>query len=397
MPVWPRCRASRLVRAFSTYSHDRVNVACGSAGHVTVEYVPHLTSLTHSANIRSLFNISHHSPSTALVVHLPPCPSLHDPAPAPLPDFLQDWPVASINYRWGSSPTEDYTWNLNWPAPVHDTAYAYAWLAKNLATETGRRDMFVYGSHLGASLAASLALTESHTHARFGVRGVVAYNGVYNWTMFLPDHRINQSKSVKATPPKRIEGSHLSNLEDQMPALFGTPTNLFDPFASPALLFHHPGLIIPRSFTMSISDAAMIDALASKNPDSIIPVKKPRKSHMVFPPRTSTLKIPETLLLYDSPAPQPQEDTEKRTRRRTAAAPRGNTLEAQAEELAELMRRSIEKGELKDRSKWDDDMDSWADEGLRRVQVTEVGEERGDLELGEPGQEIALDWMRDRI
>lgn len=345
--------------------------------------------------LRSLFNLSHHSPSAALLVHLPPGPS-RDGTPAPPPDFLQDWPVASINYRWGPAPEGSFK---KWPTPVHDTAFAFAWLTSNLAPEKGRRDMYVYGSHLGAGLATSLALTEAHTHAPFGVRGVVAYNGVYNWTMFLPDHRINGPKNSLTPPPAPAEGSHLYHFDEQMPGLFDTPANLFDPFASPSLLFHNPGLLVPRSFGMSMADAAMIDALANKETDFAIPLKQPRKSHMVFPPRKSTLKIPETLLLHDSPAAQPHKKDARRTRKRAAAvaaAARGNTLEAHARELAELMRRSIEKVEVKERSKWDDEMDGWEDEVLRRVQTVDVGGETGSQEMGERAQEIAQEWLRDR-
>lgn len=296
--------------------------------------------------------------------------------------------------------------SLGWPNPVHDTAFAFSWLADNLAPEgNGRRDMYVYGSHLGASLATSLALTESHTHARFGVRGVVAYNGIYNWTMFLPDHRINRprTKALSAIPPPSpVEGSHLDRLQGQMPRLFGKPANLFDPFASPSLFFHSPGLAVPNSFTMSMINSTMIDALATRKTLEVTPT--PRKSHSVFPPRKSTLKIPETLLLHDSPVPVPAKASTtstkaSKTRRRAAAAPRGNTFEAQAQELVQLMRRSIEKIELKERSKWDDDVNPEAaeEEGLRRVQAVDVGDEVGSLELGEAGQETALAWLRDRI
>lgn len=280
--------------------------------------------------------------------------------------------------------------------PIHDTAFAYSWLIDNLAPENpGRRDIYVYGSHLGASLATSLSLTEAHAHARFGIRGVVAYNGIYNWVMFLPDHRINRpSKRTKSiiAPLRPAEGSYLHNLQEQMPELFDTPSNLFDPFASPSLFFHNPGVEVPESFILSASESAAIDALVSPDDAPTTPTKALRKAHYIFPPRKSTLKVPETLLLYNSAVSAPQT---KSGRGRRAKA-KGNSLGAQAGELAEMMRRSINKAELKERSRWDEEIDSWNEEAFRRVQVVELGEEKPSVEMDEAGEEAVREWLEER-
>ncbi|POR33103.1 Uncharacterized protein TPAR_06695 [Tolypocladium paradoxum] len=374
-------------RAFGTRRPERVDVRCGSAGHVTID----------------LFNAPENSPESALLIHLPPFPSSDD-SEARLPEFLQHLPVASINYRWAAT-SQAIGQNgalvpLCWPTPTHDTAFAFAWLLETLAPpKNGRRDIYVYGSHLGASLATSLALVEAHSHARFGVRGVVAYNGIYNWTMFLPDHRINKppTRPKKAVAPAQpAEGSHLHRLQDEMPGLFDDPTNLFDPFASPSLFFHSPGLVVPRSFSMSMEDAANIDRLTKGDDAQVMPLKPPRKSHLIFPPRKSTLKIPETLLLYDSQPPPPPPPTTKTGRTRRRAKTPGNTFEAQAEELAELMRRSVDVVELKERSKWDEDIEDKEDEAHRRVQLVGVGPETKSIELSDGGQQAALTWLQHR-
>ncbi|PNY18455.1 Uncharacterized protein TCAP_07526 [Tolypocladium capitatum] len=368
----------------------RVDVRCGSAGHVTID----------------LFNAPDNSPESTLLIHFPPFPSTFPSSDGPetrLPEFIQHLPVASINYRWAAIPqavTQDGALvPMCWPTPTHDTAFAFAWLVDNLAPlKNGRRDICVYGSHLGASLAMSLALTEAHSHARFGVRGVIAYNGIYNWTMFLPDHRVNRpptrSKKV-VVPPQPAEGSHLRRLQDEMPGLFDDPSNLFDPFASPSLFFHGPGLLVPRSFSMSMEDAANIDRLIQRDDALVMPLKTPRKSHLIFPPRKSTLKIPETLLLYDSQPPPPTPPRTKTRKTRRAKSP-GNTFEAQAEELAELMRRSVDVVELKERSKWDEDMKDKEDEAHRRVQLMDVGPEMKNIELSDGGQQAALTWLQHR-
>ena len=331
-------------------------------------------------------------------IHLPPFPST-DGSSVSLPGFLQDKPVASINYKWNHEATSQLEPGVStiWPTPVHDTAFAYAWLLDNLSPGGNqRRDIYVYGSYLGASLATSLTLTESHPHLRFAVRGGIAYNGIYNWTMFLPDHPINQaSKRSKTavTPRGSVEGTHLHNLQEDLPALFRIPADMFDPFASPSLFFHSPGLLIPSSFYASMAETAAIDALANTGGLPITALKIPRKSHMVFPPRQSTLKIPDLLLLHDSPI-VPQS-----TRRRSilAAMKKGNTFRNQAHELAELARRSIDKVELKERQKWDDDADSWDEEAERRIKTIDIGEERKTLELGDDGEEAIQDWLAERI
>jgi len=377
-----------------------------------------------------------------LIVYLPPFQSNGAPPP-PLPRPLQEHPVAVINYRWaGSTPlplpaiaagaagTEDEgpAATTRWPTPIHDTLFGYSWLVEHLAPErNGRRDVYVYGSQLGATLAASLALTENHSHQRMAVRGLAAFNGIYNWTMFLPDHRANQpttTKSGRLIPaPQLSEGSPLAFYKRQLPALFSEASGLFDPFVSPCLFFHTPGLFVPKSFAYSEAMASMVDSLASASEDGepamADPLTPSRKSPLIFPPRSSTLKIPETLLLYDTEAEALQtkseeDDAQKPTRKqaRTAAQrqakttaqrtargskAKGNSFGLQASELAGLMRRSIEKVELKERRMWDDEFGDWDAEAERRVQVANCGLTDGSMELSTSGEELLGQWLRDRI
>ncbi|KAI5459273.1 hypothetical protein BGZ63DRAFT_406577 [Mariannaea sp. PMI_226] len=373
-------------RICSSHNLERVQVKCGSAGHVTID----------------LHNVANHSPQSALFIHLPPFPSA-DSTTSSLPKFLSDRPVASINYRWVSDSREDSgnsgleLASSKWPTPIHDTLFAYSWLVEHLTPEgLQRRDIYVYGSHLGGSLATSLSLTEAHPHMPFAVRGVISYNGVYNWTMFLPDHPVNRSPKRVKNPmpaPRQVEGSHLYHLEEMLRACFRAPVDMFDPFVSPSLLFHNPGLLVPESYVLSSEETAALEALV--DPDSVAerPVPKtPRKSHLIFPPRTSTLRIPEALFLYDSPAV-----ARSKSGRKKAATGRGNTMENQALELVELMRRSLEKVELKERGKWDDDVGLWEDEAERRVQTCEIGDERESLKLNDLGEQVIADWLDERI
>ncbi|KPM35061.1 hypothetical protein AK830_g11504 [Neonectria ditissima] len=379
--IFATSRTPRLRRLFSTRNPERVEVRCGSAGSVTID----------------LFNVAKHPSSSPFFIHLPPFPS-PDGFPAPLPEFLQEKPVASINYRWISpvaAASGDRGSNVaRWPMPIHDTLFAYSWLVKNFQREAPRRrDIYVYGSHLGGSLATSLSLTETFPHMRFAVRGVISYNGVYNWTMFLPDHPVNQlPKGMKNPAPRSalLEGTHLHHLQEMLPQFFKSPADLFDPFVSPALFFHNPGLLVPSSYSISEEEAAALEAII--DPDYIIERPKvPRKSHLVYPARASTGKIPECLFLYDSPTVV----SVGKWGTRKLATGQGNTMESQALELVELMRRSVDKVELKERRQWDDDVSS--DEPDRRVQAMEVGDEREALELNEGSEKVIKKWLVDRI
>ncbi|OTB09541.1 hypothetical protein M426DRAFT_316091 [Hypoxylon sp. CI-4A] len=402
---------SQRIRCFSAVVNDveTVSVRNGSSGVVTID----------------LHNIAKVSSPVPLLIYLPPYSTAFADKPARLPSFLERKPTAVINYRWvgfgpfpapaplpqPSEPDEQLEENdlsiLSWPAAIHDTARAYEWIVENLGPSTyTRRDIYVYGSYLGASLATSLALTETHPHARMGIRGCVAYNGIYNWTMFLPDHSINQAPKQRGfmglVDGILSEGRDpdFQQFKQHAEPLFGSAANLFDPFASSCLFFHTPGLLVPPSFDKSAlpsetSISEELDMLAEDAMNPSTPIKSPRKSPLVFPPRKSTLKIPEVLLLHSTPPPPPP-SFQRRVQRRRKERP-GNNFKAQAEELAGLMRRSIDKVELKERRKWDEDHDRWDDEADRRIQVEDVGLYRGKYELGDKGEELAAAWLRDHM
>jgi hypothetical protein len=340
-----------------------------------------------------------------------------------VPAFLRKYPTAVINYRWGGlglhvevdEPTVAVQESQEpstlppqiWPLPVHDTLQAYSWIVENLVPPAQtRRDVYVYGSYLGASLAASMALTESHPHQRMAVRGCVAFNGIYNWTMFLPDHQINkQSKSKAANVLEEILGlptdPSFGELKQRISSLFGNPGHLFDPFASACLFFQTAGLLVPQEFDSSadpvISMLGSAVAASEEAQEAIkallrtMAAKPPRKSPLAFPPRKSTLKLPETLLLHTSMPSLPM--TFRKRPRKTAAT---NHFRTQAQELASLIRRSLEKLELKDRSKWDHDLDEYS-EIDRRVQVYEVGKDDQSFQIPNYGEVVAGQWLEDRM
>ena len=290
-----------------------------------------------------------------LVIYFPPCPTCIAGGHTPIPEFLSRYPVAVINYRWsdlsfgsyepevmaGAPPEhsmvdEDiddfesdtfagtFPTPCHWPTPVHDALFGYQWIVSALSPPGyTRRDIYLYGTHLGASLASSLALTESYPFRRVAVRGVAAYNGVYNWTMFLHGHPIYRPKSSRSKSPKAqqfrppLEGSWFHYLHQNLGQLFNNPANTFDPFASPGLFFHNPGLLVPLDFYSDLPAASelihpeLLQMLAKdyagedESPEKAASIvfsnifKKPRKGTMRYPSRDSALQIPQALFLYD--------------------------------------------------------------------------------------------------
>ncbi|KAI1116392.1 hypothetical protein F5Y14DRAFT_62835 [Nemania sp. NC0429] len=366
-------------RPLSTIASDlndagRVSVPVGSSGNVHID----------------LYNLGKISSTEPLLVYLPPSPTAASTGGLTrLPKFAQPHATAVIHYRWTASSADEESQAVHerftpgWPAPLHDTLKAYTWVVENLApTDHARRDIYVYGSYLGATLAASLALTESRPHERMAVRGCVAYNGIYDWTMFLPDHPINKppaavSRNLLEEILSHSEDSDFQELKKMSRELFNKPGDFFDPFASPCLFFRTPGLLIPPSFDDSAipSPAVLADLLWASDEEKEVPAppKQPRKRWVDFPPLNSSLKIPDMLILHDIPPSLPPSFLRRRQRRKKNSY--GNSFQAQAKELASLMRKSVNKIELVERMRWDESLDEDNDLADRRVQVHDVGVE----------------------
>lgn len=496
---------------------EHIQVPCASAGHVTVRQVRHLT-LRPSQRARltsshSLHDIARHPVLTPLIINLPASPAHDlDDVESYLPHFLHRYPSVTIHYRWpmGQKPEaishrgpssfspstrsgkEGRVSDINgptafhWPTPIHDTLAAYDHILKTLSppptmashehSKVQRRDIYAYGSYIGAGLAASLALTESHSREPMAVRGLLALNGVYNWTTFLPDHPVNTSRLslIDETLDLGLGGfadalaadaEDLGMLRSLIPKFFQQPANLFDPFASPVLFFHSAGMLVPPGFnerwrpnypfnagSSSSSSSSSSSPAVGENigidpydyvysdpedpppptpfPDSEIdrhadaetnsgsdsdlgastnpePDMAPplRKGYLAFPPRTSTLRIPETLLLHSTPPPLPTiPDTVGSQRLRTTLWKQlknaENSFGSQAVGLAGLMRRSVNKLELRERMRWGDESADWEGEAVRRIKTVDIGKAqsgRGSFGIGERTQEIATQWLQERV
>lgn len=423
----------------------------------------------------SLHNVQEHPSSTPLIINLPPFPNNNfNDVDSYLPSFLHHFPTATIHYRWTDrrggldslTPPHNPSKALSryrptpfhWPTPIHDTMFGYEWLIKNLSRKPSlkRRAVYVYGSYLGASLATSLALTESHTHEPMAVRGLLAFNGIYNWSRMLPGHPTNQKilEDADALHPSSGDDAgpgdehdrDVAPMRELTPTLFRNPSDLFDPFASPVLFFHTAGMLVPSSFTGPASyrypgedvddyayvysdpedpppptpyeageeDEAEQDEDGAGDTDSSTlrsarangPFAQPRKGYFAFPPRTSSLKIPETLLLHSTSTASPPPEGQGRRRalaRQERQRKAENSFEAHALGLAHLMRKSVNRMELREKMMWDMDTGGLAGEAGRRVGVADIGMVMrdgagriGECGLGDKGEEIALRWLEDR-
>lgn len=390
-----------------------------------------------------------------------------------LPRFLHRYPTATIHYRWPQSPEPPPTDEKDvapapsssskpsqqprpptlpqWPTPIHDVLAAYDYLVRTLTPppkpppslyHQPRRDIFVYGRHLGGGLAASLAITECHTRAPMAVRGLLAVNGVYNWTTFLPDHPVNTTRAALKRAlfgaaallvAKRGSGGDLDDMEALLPRLFHRPGDLFDPFASPLLFFHTAGLMVPPSFTArwqpdyqtakyvpsplaapnSSGEIDLHDYVYSDPEDPLPPTSSAgpssrksfiappaRKGYMTFPPRGVALTIPDTLLMHNaSPPPvlpismMPRPVQAWRTRFRNAE----NSFGSQAVGLAGLMRRSVWKMQAKKRVQWDEEVEDYDGQAARHVETGEISVGEDGVEDEDEVQEMARQWFEDHL
>lgn len=423
-----------------------------------------------------MYNVHKHPSTTPLLLYLPP--SHHPPlefegedgvdiaegvreaALQPPPGFLlrQNYPIAAIRYRWSTGgaqnglddaqdPDEVQPPSYLWPRPLHDVLFAYDWVKKHLSPPLSasvrgadgrrhflRRDLYVYGSYLGAGLATALALTETHHPHRVAIRGVAAYNGIYNWTAYVG----MTADSIPVADDSATIDSLTPGIRS-LPELFRQPPDLFDAFASPSLFFRTTGhLIAPLHLDRDTSRQLLEDREARLEEEEIKdgqsavqPFGKrtfgmellgtSRKAYLAFPPIKSTLSIPSALFLHTAseeplstgkPTRAKKTGVSARPRKIPEATNNNNSFAIQADEMASLMRRGIDKVEIKrhqeklpvllpayteDRN-FESEIEVRSSESEQRVRLVGIDAPVDDtLELGEDGQAILLDWLDEHM
>ena len=223
--------------------------------------------------------------------------------------------VVHLQYRLSS--THPY------PTPIHDTLAGYDWVLKHLVRSAGPHNAWesskkaiglgVCGELMGASLAATLALTECHTH-RPGVKVAALGNPISDWTQMhsLQKDGITRSEGQEKDmskeqeqPPKRgkkvsIEDSFVafasnpilpaSSLLAARTELFTLPEKYFDPFASPLLFFRTASSDLPFDYISPITSPVSSET----EQDAPMEWIRKRRAHRRHPPMNSGLKIPKT-------------------------------------------------------------------------------------------------------
>ncbi|KAF7925003.1 uncharacterized protein EAE98_007091 [Botrytis deweyae] len=432
---WPAQKLRQLATA-APLQVEKYDIACGISGHITVE-------------IRNGF-LLRDSPKTPLVIYLPPYPS------SPLSSFhtpswlLNSYPVINIPYRWSHDPKTSFRKQRShaFPIPLHDTLQAYSWLLKiylpSLLPEPKplestyfynnpkpiQRPLLIYGSYLGGTLATSLALTESFTSSFLPtkIHSLIVHNGIFNWTPIstTPDPSIFNSESADSSPNLSYNRLSTLDLYESSPwttltlhalktRLFSSPSQTFDPFASPILFFRNSGISVPQRWpvpppasippteTSSFESTGSIEADDfSRYPDPQFPhpdlsnecateddeeephetLLESRKSNLIFPPANSSLRIPRSLFTYSSfpftgekafDISQNISQDEGKIGEKDEGEKGNNIFKQQAQELTKLMRRSVVLHELKVRVQWDEDCDA-GENAKERVTEMEVGD-----------------------
>ncbi|KAF7950239.1 hypothetical protein EAE96_007530 [Botrytis aclada] len=438
---WPAQRLRQLATA-APLQVEKYDIACGISGHITVE-------LHNGFLLRD-------SPKTPLVIYLPPYPS------SPLSPFhppswlLNSYPVINIPYRWSHDPRTSFRQQRShaFPIPLHDTLQAYSWLLKSylpsLLPEPKpldstyfynnpkpiQRPLLIYGSYLGGTLATSLALTESFTSSFLPtkIHSLIVHNGIFDWTPIAttPDPSIFDSRSADSS--QNLSYNRLSTLDlyESSPwttltlhalktRLFSSPSQTFDPFASPILFFRTSGISVPQRWPIpppaspspspfpptQTSDSESTDSTEADDfspyPDPQFPypdlsneyateeeeaeepheaLSESRKSNLIFPPAQSSLRIPRSLFTYSSSfagektqhiSQNIPQDEGKVEEKEDEEKEENNIFKQQAQELTKLMRRSIVMHELKERVLWDEDCDA-GETTNERVTEMEVGD-----------------------
>lgn len=209
-----------------------------------------------------------------VIVHLPPGPlfdvSGNGSRVSQIPSILASTThatIVTINYRLGNvlhdshhalpevmptdNPSGDHAYagtnpgvrHYQYPIPVHDTLAGFDWVSQNLQPDR----LGIIGTHIGGSLALTLALTEAAS-----VKAVAALEPVCDWPGLDAFCTQTAQHGHKSTPARRRSSRmarhaprDLVPLLDARERLFSTPERYFDAFASPVLFLRSAGKDVP--------------------------------------------------------------------------------------------------------------------------------------------------------
>ncbi|KAI4203366.1 MAG: hypothetical protein LQ350_001887 [Teloschistes chrysophthalmus] len=226
------------------------------------------------------------------------------------------------------------------PRPIHDILAAYDWVRKHLVSSVPQtnshgsshhhKSVGVIGELAGGSLAASLALTECHSHKPGAIKAAALGNAVVDWSSLF--HNNNNTSDTQSESLNR----ELLALRSRA---FLRPADRYDPFASPLLFFRTPAWELvpepvlygfPPSPCASVSASSPTATTSPSSPTASSSETKgqeeelfqKRRSHRKYPPLASNLRLPRTRIEVGRES--------------------GGVLREQGMEMAELMQRSVD-------------------------------------------------------
>jgi hypothetical protein len=175
--------------------------------------------------------------------------------------------LINLNYRLSNPFRKGPNEKFGYPQPIHDCSIAFSHILTDIIPNLfphhhpreawgppGRPRIGLMGTHLGASLATMLALTNPND-----IDAVAIADPMVDWVML--DEVISNSRQVTSSP-SNLKGKrngtpaitadedivsaarHLTNMRTK---LFKTPSAYFDGFASPTLFLRAPGRDTPRT------------------------------------------------------------------------------------------------------------------------------------------------------
>jgi hypothetical protein len=377
------------------------------------------------AQINYRWNIPFSSSSNPAPKLLSSQPSYaNHPFPTPLHDILHAYTYLLKHHLPRFSPSQPAP-NFNSNSQPRRTLYG---LSQTSLPKQVQRPLLIYGSFLGGTLATSLALTESFSskQLRTTISGLIARDAVFDWTGISTSETPLQPSPELETEWDAWERWDATTLHALKKRLFANPASTFDSFASPLLFFRTAGLAVPSSSswdppTPPSSSPNPVPTSSSPPSDEKeeewsphiineykllmeegIPGKRiqefedpvTRRANLKFPPRESGLVLPRSLFLttpsQSSPSP-PNSKTPPSKKGKKEEEEGEITPQAQAQQMAKLMRRSVLLHEFKERKLWDEDLDPHS-ASEDRVQVHSLPPSQ-DLENQEEG--FVREWIED--
>ena len=300
-------RYTRLSRASVRYSSSYIDrtaaLPVGSSGHVSFTYVflagpEHVCMIDAKSYSVTESHVSK-GPNPNVVLYLPPGPKIFQDA-RPGSDgenslHIQHYlasvtssTIVTVHYRLGTEQLEPetetesaVTKHYTFPIPIHDTLAVFDWVQDTFQPT----QLSILGTHIGGSIALTLALTESRAvHAVAVVEPICDWTGLDGYCLVdTEDSARDDSNAVSelendfsnmnmketddydvleepGTPQPLRKGSpgststsarappDLLALLAARETYFTKPAAYFDPFASPLLFLRSPGKGVPVRF-----------------------------------------------------------------------------------------------------------------------------------------------------